>query len=136
MRVFCLWQTQIFLTFLLTLVVRFTGKLEIRGELINTKGYEEALVGTFVVLIPGALIVCTCVTIFEVGTRKTRYTLTAALCLRSLTVFCVVFAGASGQGNQPRDAAPRPGRALHNIRLVVFGRRAVPRGECRDILCL
>ena len=56
-------EAQIFLTMLLTLVVRFVDKLQLTGEIIAVAGYEWALVSTFVVLVPGAFIVCTASTV-------------------------------------------------------------------------
>lgn len=39
--------------------------MKVRGELVDTDGYEWAIVASFVALVPGALILCTLATIRE-----------------------------------------------------------------------
>ena len=49
----------------MTLVVRFADKLQLKGEILEVEGYEWAIIGTFMVTVPGAFLVCTAITIRE-----------------------------------------------------------------------
>ena len=47
-------------------------KLQLKGEIIAVEGYEWALVGTFIILLPGAFIVCTVSTVRQWLRGKAR----------------------------------------------------------------
>ena len=56
------------------MLLRFAVKLNLRGELLDVEGYEWLVVVSFVVLVPGAFVVFTLLTIRESrsDSRKVR----------------------------------------------------------------
>jgi hypothetical protein len=63
----CCVELQVFLTLLISLVLRMAGKLDasntLDAELVNTADYGHVLAASFVILVPGAFAFCTLSTV-------------------------------------------------------------------------